>query len=81
MATDKDKENEGQAPTVDPNAVAPETSRRTARAAQEDAPSRRADETIDGGRYINAQGHYVNANGQYITFDGKVVDEPVKARK
>lgn len=41
----------------------------------------RADETIPGGRYINAAGHYVNAEGQYIDHSGKVVDEPVKATK
>lgn len=37
------------------------------------------DETIPGGRYVNADGFLVNANGQFIDESGRVVDRPVKA--
>jgi hypothetical protein len=38
-----------------------------------------ADETIPGGRYVNAQGHFVNAHGNHIDADGNEVEKPVKA--
>lgn len=45
-----------------------------------DAAPVRADETIPGGRYINASGFYINANGQFIDANGTLVDSPVKAK-
>lgn len=38
-----------------------------------------ADETIPGGKYVNAEGNFVNAHGKHIDEKGNEVDEPVKA--
>lgn len=41
--------------------------------------TKRPDETIPGGRYIDENGFWTNAKGEYIDADGNVVEEPVKA--
>lgn len=48
-----------------------------ARSAQESSakPSKRIDETVPGGSYVNARGKKVNAQGQEIGDDGKIVDK------
>jgi hypothetical protein len=47
-----------------------------ARSAQQAAgkPSKKMDETVPGGKYINRQGKTVNAAGQVLGDDGKPVD-------
>jgi hypothetical protein len=40
---------------------------------------RGADETIPGGRYVDAQGNWVNAHGKHIDASGNEVEKPVKA--
>lgn len=49
---------------------------RNARSAQEAAvrPAKRMDETVPGGKYLNARGKTVNAQGEEIGEDGKPVD-------
>lgn len=51
-----------------------------ARSAQESAgkPAKRIDETVPGGKYINARGKTVNAEGQELGDDGKVLDQQDK---
>ncbi len=44
-------------------------------------PTKRADETIDGGKYVDERGFWINANGEYIDEGGKVVERPIKANQ
>ena len=42
-------------------------------------PIQRADETTDGGKYIDERGFWINANGAYIDESGKVSERPIQA--